>query len=116
MAELTVQQIDLEGLEASFVAADEEGDSFFNDGRVFLHVKNGALASVTVTIDSVVLCDQGHDHDIQVEIPAFNDGEGTEDSGERLIGPFPKRFNDENNMVNVAYSDESDVTVAAIRL
>jgi len=112
MAELTVQQIDLEGLEAAFVAADEEGDSFVNDGRVFLHVKNGALASVTVTIDSVVLCDQGHDHDINVVVPAA----GEEESGERLIGPFPKRFNDENNMVSVAYSAASDVTVAAVRL
>ena len=52
-------------------------------------------------------CDQGHDHDVTVNVPS---------SGERLIGPFTRRFNDELGRVNVSYSAVTSVTVAAFRL
>lgn len=107
MAELTVQQIDLGGLEPSYVAAAEAGDEFVNDGRVLFCAKKSTAGDITLTFDSQVECDQGYDHDLAVTLPG---------EGEVMVGPFTRRFNDESNMVNVAYSDESNVTVAAIRL
>ena len=109
MSSLTVQNISLDGLKPIFVAATEEGDTFVNNGRTFLHVKNAdTVAERTVTINSLVECNQGHDHDIEVEIPKEE---------ERIIGPFsPSRFNSNTGEVSVTYDDHSDVTVAAISL
>ena len=110
MSSLTVQNISLDGLKPSFVAATEEGDTFVNNGRTFLHVKNAdTMSSRTITIDSLVKCNQGYDHDIEVEVPAEE---------ERIIGPFsPSRFNSNTGVVSVTYdNDGSDVTVAAISL
>lgn len=108
MAKLTVQQIARAGLEPTFAAAAAGGDTFDNDGRTFFWVKNGDADELTVTIDSIVDCDQGFDHDPDVAIPA---GE------ERLIGPFPTgRFNDSSGEVSATYDDETSVTVAAVKL
>lgn len=109
MSLLTVQNVSLDGLEPSFAAAAEDGDTFVNNGRTFLHVKNAdTVAERTVTIDSLVDCNQGHNHDIVVEVPAEE---------ERIIGPFsPSRFNSNTGVVSVTYDNHSDVTVAAISL
>lgn len=109
MSLLTVQNVSLDGLEPSFAAAAEDGDTFVNNCRTFLHVKNADTAVArTVTIDSLVDCNQGHDHDIEVEIPAEE---------ERIIGPFSSsRFNSNTGVVSVTYDDHSDVKVAAISL
>lgn len=109
MSSLTVQNVSLDGLKPSFVAAAEDGDTFVNNGRTFLHVKNEDTVDVrTVTINSLVDCNQGHDHNIEVEIPKEE---------ERIIGPFsPSRFNSNTGVVSVTYDDHSDVTVAAISL
>lgn len=109
MGLLTVQNVSLDGLEPSFAAAAEDGDTFVNNGRTFLHVKNAdTIDARTITIDSLVDCNQGHDHNIEVEIPKEE---------ERIIGPFsPSRFNSNTGVVSVTYDDHSDVTVAAISL
>lgn len=108
MAELTVQQIDRDGTTPSFSNAAGGGDTFDNDGKTYLHVKNGGAGSITVTINSQKQCDQGFDHDLTVNINA---------GAEALIGPFPPdRFNDDNGEVNVSYSGTTSVTVAAFRL
>ena len=108
MADLAVQAVSLSGLNPSFVAAAAGGDAFLNAGREFLHVKNGGGSEVTVTVDSQVPCNQGYDHNAVVAVPAGQ---------ERLIGPFPKaRFDYANQKVQVAYSDVTSVTVAAVRL
>ena len=107
MATLDVQQIDLVGLEPSYDTAAELGDEFINDGQIFFHAKKSSVGDVTLTFDSVLACDQGYDHDLVVTLPG---------SGEIMVGPFTKRFNDENKKVSVGYSPYTDVTVAAIRL
>ena len=109
MGLLTVQNVSLDGLKPSFAAAAEDGDTFVNNGRTFLHVKNADVdVTRTVTINSLVDCNQGHDHNIEVEIPKEE---------ERIIGPFsPSRFNSNTGVVSVTYDDHSDVTVAAISL
>lgn len=108
MAQLTVQDIVLAGLAPTYVAAAAGGNNFINDGRTFLHVKNGGASSINVTIDSVVQCNQGFDHDITVAVP---------NGGERMIGPFnPDRFNNSIGRVSVTYSAVTTVTVAALHL
>jgi len=108
MAELTVQKVGLSGLNPAFVAADSAGDSFANEGRVFLHVKNGDTVDRIVTIDSVQSCNFGFDHDITVTVLAGEDSQ---------IGPFSTiRFNNENRLVNVTYDAVISTTVAAIQI
>lgn len=107
MPELTVQTISLTGLAPTFAAAGSEGDTFNNDGRTFFYIKNGDASEHTATIDSLVDCDQGVDHDPAVAILA---GE------ERLIGPFTKgRFNSASEQVSISYDAIASITVAAIR-
>lgn len=104
---LTVQNCALSGLEPAYSAANADGNYFSNDGKTFLHVVNAGDADITVTIDSPVLCNQGFAHDEAVVVSA---GEA------RMIGPFPPaRFN-ANGVVNVSYSDVTDVTVAAVKV
>lgn len=107
MAELTVQEITRDGLTPSMENAASEGDSFNNNGRTFLWIKDTGTTAPTVTI----------------EIQETVDGQGVTDptvavgSGEeRLIGPFPTSiYNDDDDLVQVSYDDETDVEVAAIR-
>lgn len=107
MAALAIQEASLAGLNPAFVAASAGGDTFANDGKTYLHVKNAGAAAVTATVNSIKPCDQGSDHDAVVSVPA---------GGERLIGPFPPgRFNDPNGAAAVTYSDVTSVTVAAVR-
>lgn len=108
MAELTVQIIARTGLEPTFAAAAAGGDTFVNDGRTFLWVKNADVDAMNVTINSLDNCDQGFDHDPAVEVT---------NAEERLIGPFPTgRFNDSSGQVSVTYDDETSVTVAVVKL
>lgn len=105
---LTVQKLTSAGVTPTFGAADVTGDKFANNGRQFLVVKNGGAASTTVTINSQKKCDQGFDHDLEVSVAA---------SAEKWIGPFdPNRFNDGSGDVNVAYSEVTSVTVAAVSI
>ena len=108
MATLSVQTVSLGGLTPSYVAAAAGGDEFPNSGREFIHAKNGATVSQTVTVDSQAACNQGFDHDAAVAIPA---GE------ERMIGPFPKnRFDDATGKVQITYSAVASLTVAIVQV
>lgn len=105
MAALTIQQLVKTGLDVTFAAASAGGDTFVNNGKVLLVVKNGGGAPINVTVDSVRACDQGFDHDLVVAVPAGQ---------ERKIGFFEEsRF---GGQVSVAYSAVASVTVAAIRV
>jgi hypothetical protein len=104
MAVLSVQSAALAGSAVTYAAAGVAGDSFPNTGQEALHVKNGGIAPITVTIDSPTLCNQGFAHDLAVAVPNGSD---------RIIGKFPKdRF---GTTVAVTYSDDTDVTVAVLK-
>lgn len=107
--DLVPQQLSADGLNPTFTAADVTGNTFTNDGGVFLVVKNGGAAPITVTIDSIKLCDQGVDHDKVVSVT---------NAQERWIGRFdPSRFNaPATGKVTVTYSGVTSVTVAAIKV
>lgn len=108
MATLAVQAVLQSGIVPTFTAASAGGDLFPNDGRTYLHIKNGGAGAVTVTVDSFTPCSYGFDHDIVISIPA---------GAERIIGTFPpNRFNNDSSMVSVSYSGVTSVTVAAFRV
>ena len=120
MANLTIQDALLAGLNVSFAAAGGGGSGagadniLANDGKSVLYVKNDNAGSVDVTVTSEVTAKTivGYGSatfsDVTVSIPA---GE------ERMIGPFPtSRFNDSSSQVSVSYDEISSVTVAAVRI
>ncbi len=108
MAALTVNQISLAGLvDPTPEAAAALGDTFVNNGRTYLRVTNAAVSDITVTVDSLVACDQGTDHDIEVVV----------NNQTKLIGPFSmNRFNNSAGLASVGYSNHATITVAAISL
>ena len=109
MATLTVQDIAVDGLTPSYVAADVAGDEFANSARAFVHVKNGGVSSVNVTIASQFAPSPGvGPADIVISIPA---------GGETMAGPLNNRvFNNADGNVELTYSDVTNVTVAALSL
>lgn len=108
MADLTAQQVDIDGLTPSYEAADTEGDSFLNNGDVFLHVKNGDASTHTVTLTVQKSIDYGTLTDPSVDVAA---------GAEAMIGPFDREwFNDSNKKVSVTYDDVTSVTVAVLKL
>lgn len=106
MAALTVQKTALTGLNPAYAAAAGGGDTVANDGKTFLHVKNGHTSAQTVTVDSKVACSQGTDHDVAVSVP---------NGGERMIGPFDAaRFNNASGALDITYSGVTALTIAAV--
>lgn len=105
MALLTVQNIVKTGLKATYAAA-AVSDTFPNNGKTHLHVKNADAGDHTITVNSLVNCNQGTDHDLVIVVTA---GE------ERMIGVFePSRFNNAQGLVTVTWEDVTSVTVAVL--
>lgn len=108
MAELTVQEIGIDGTEVSLTSADSGGDHFPNDGRRVLVVDNGDTVSHTVTVEAQTKCSQGFLHDVEVDVPA---------GSKKYIGPFNKsRFNDADGNVQVSYDDVTSMDVGVIEV
>lgn len=108
MADISVQTIGLSSINPTYAAASSGGDSFTNNGKTILHVKNTGSSPVTVTVNSQTPCSQGFDHD--VVITAAN-------GSEAMLGPFVQsRFNDLNGKVQVTYSDATGVMIAALSI
>lgn len=108
MALLTTQQITNAGLNPSFAAAAGGGDKIKAEDNVFLVVKNGGGASITVTITTPATSGEG----LAIADPAISVTNGQE----RWIGPFKDEFRDAAGEVSVAYSGVTSVTVGAFRL
>lgn len=108
IATLSVQDVTSAGTVPTYAAAAGGGDQFSNDGKTYLHVKNGGGSSINVTIASQVACSQGSTHNTVVAVA---------NGAEKMIGPFPpERFNDASGFVQVTYSAVTSVTVGAFQL
>lgn len=109
MAAITPQLIDLTGLEDfTLVAADQAGDTFLNDGTLLYVIDNASGSPVTVTFDSLRASDYGTDEDIAVAVAA---------GSRAFFGPFDQgRFNSLAQTVGVTLSDDTSVTVAALKV
>lgn len=115
MATLTIQSlVETGSIAPSYAAAGAGGDEMPNDGKTILHVKNGGVGSINVTIAAQVTSrDAGPGYglftraDLVVAVP---------NGGERMIGPLPSRaFNNANARAAITYSGVTTVTVAALR-
>lgn len=108
MAILSVTPINRSGVLESLVAASATGDSFPNDGNVFLAVRNAGTAAITVSITTPAKI-------WGVDIANLSVSVGAGET--RFIGPFPEPiFNDANGRVNVTYSAVTNVSVGAFAL
>lgn len=109
MAILTLQTIDLAGLEDfTLASATGGGDEFVNDGRTILVVDNASGSPIVVTVDSKVLSDYGTDEDNVVSVAA---------GSRAFIGPFQKdRFNGTGQLASISYDGVTSLTVAALQL
>ena len=108
MATLTVQNIVRTGLEATYASASAGGDQFLNPtGDIILHVVNGLTDCVVTvvtqeTVDGLAVADQ------TVTVTA---------NEERIMGPYPPDYyNDSSGYVQITYDDESNVTIAALKV
>lgn len=109
MADLTIYSTDLDGVVLSYAACAGGGDTFDNDGKTMLHVKNGDASDKVVTVTSRVACNQGQTHHSETTVSA---------GSEAMIGPFPiDRFTDPSNgKASISYDDVTNLTIAAIRV
>jgi hypothetical protein len=107
MAVLSVKKAVLSGVSLGAVAAAGGGDSFANDGRTVLYIKNAAGSPMTLTIDA-----QSVDG-VPLVDPTVVVGAGAE----KIVGPFlPRFFNDANGRVKLTYSSATSVTVSPVRV
>jgi hypothetical protein len=105
VAALTIYPYDLTGDSKAYVTP-ANGDTFVNDGKTALHVKNANAGTCTVTIASAVNCNQGVNHPVVVVVAAT--------TGDEIIGDFdPARFG--STVTITSYSVTASVLVAAIR-
>jgi hypothetical protein len=82
------------------------GDVYLNGSNRFLHVRNGGVAPITVTITAHTACSAGVLHDLTYTVA---------NGADKILGPFdPARFNNTSGQIEVGYSDNTTVTVAAI--
>lgn len=116
MATLTVQNVSLDGLAFTTASAGASGDVFNNpnDERTFFYVSNGSGGSINVTFTAQGTSVNASGYgtvDISDTVVAIANGAA------EMVGPFPSsRFNNSSGNVAVSYSDNTSVTVAAIRL
>lgn len=110
MAALTVQTINLGGLDLSAVdtAAAGGGDTFTNNGRTLFYADNQSGGPITITFDDTGSVSPSEatsfDPDVELSVPAGED---------RIAGPFPtSRFGTD---VSVTYSGVTSLTVAAVK-
>lgn len=108
MAQLSVQEIDRDGLNPTLSAAAGGGDSWANTGKEFIYINNGDASPVTLTIVTQQTVDGQAVADRTVTIPA----------GEfRLVGPFPVgTYNDGNNLCQLTYSGVTSLTLGIVKL
>lgn len=77
---LAVQQLNRAGVTPAYASANSSGNSFSNDGRCFVHLKNTG-AAVTVTVPIPVSVDGQAVAGRTVVVAAT--------TGDKMIGPFP---------------------------
>jgi hypothetical protein len=113
MATLSVQST--VNAETTFAAATATtGDVFFNDGNVYLLVRNGNAANTTVTFDSPAVCNCGVGPNAAHDLVVTCTGNASTPKIHTL-GPFPpNRFNDVDGNVTVICAPVTDVSVAAV--
>ena len=106
MATLTVQQVVRAGVTPVFNTAAEAGDAFLNNGKVWLHVKNGAVELNMTLVTPASFSGLGL-ADLVVTIAADTDA---------VVGVFPNNlFNDGAGLTQITYDKHENVTLAVLK-
>ena len=105
---ITVQTISRDGAEITAEAANEDGHTIPNSGRMFIHFLNGSAGACEVTIATPGQVDNLDIEELVVDVPAGEDW---------FIGPFPPEvYNTEEGVtdeITVTIEDHEDMTIAA---
>ena len=108
---ITVQPISRDGAEATYEAANEDGHTIPNSGRMFIHYLNGSAGACEVTVATPGTVDGLAIDELVVDVPA---GENWS------IGPFPPEiYNTEQGVtdeITVTVEDHEDMTLGAFVL
>lgn len=105
---LAVQTISRDGIVPAYTAGDATNHhEFVNDGKTYIHVKNGGGGSITVTIDTPGSVDGLAIADRTVTVA---------NGSEKKIGPFPSSYNQSGGLVYVNLSGATSVTLGAFKL
>lgn len=114
---LTVQTIDINGLDVSLSAANTDGSQFLNpsDERTFVICSNTNGSTRTVTAETQAA---------SVQVPGYGAVALTDQAsvvpattGLTLIGPMPAaQFTDSSGYAHITFSATSGLTCAAVRL
>lgn len=115
MALLALQDVDVDGLSPAYSAAGAGGDTVNPRGSesIYLHVKNGSVGAITVTIDDPTskspVGAAAFNPDLAVPVPAGQ---------ERKIhlSPLSRFVNASDKLVHLSYSSAGSVTIGAFRL
>lgn len=109
MATLTTQVVSLTGLAPSYSAAAASTKIVVGE-RTFLHVKNTAGSSMTVTLTSTAKVRSQAAADVVITVPAT--------TGDQMIGPITQDLfaGASDGLASVTYSSTTSVTVAALRI
>ena len=109
MALLTVQKISQSGVVPAYAAASAETDSFVNDGKTILFVKNNGEDPVSAQMLAQAQCNFGHLHDLIFTVSA---------GATSVFGVFEtQRFNTNESKVTWTYlSDSSSTQLLAISI
>lgn len=107
MATLSYQQATVAGTAHTTQAAGASGDKVAPNDRGFVFVKNGSASPITVTVADPGETKYGQANpDIPVAVAA---------GATKLIGPLRSDLAaEEDGLVALTYSDNTDVTVAAL--
>lgn len=109
MADLATQEMDLDGLVASYSAAAAGGDTFTPGDDVFLHVKNGHTSAQTVTVATPNTAAGG--------LAIADSVTSVPNAGEAYIGPFPARHfgRSSDGKADITYSGVIALTLAVVK-
>lgn len=99
------------GLTPAYTAAQAAGsgsNSFLNDGRTFIHIKNGGASPITATFQTPGSVNGLAISDLVITIA---------NAAEKVVGPFePGIFNQSDGKVYVDWSGVTTVTAGVFRL
>ncbi|HEY4721446.1 MAG TPA: hypothetical protein VII92_06340 [Anaerolineae bacterium] len=110
MAAITIQTLTDAGVVPTYAACTAGGDTFANDGKTILHIKNGHTSSQTVTFTSVV-------SDPPPGTAVANEVITVANASEKMVKPVKQSgFNDASGLVAVTYSGVVSLTIAAISI
>lgn len=111
MPVLAPEKIDEDGLVATYTSADAGGDTFVNDGRTVLNLKNTDASPTTVTVTAESASTEKPGYGTLTKADAVTVMAATT---EEFLGPFPViAF---GRICAVGYSSVTALTVAVLRV